>query len=147
MRSACAALLLLLFLAPAARAVEQGTVTIETAAGETHTFDVEVVSTPQEMALGLMFRQHMAPDAGMLFLYPTARETTFWMKNTLLPLDMLFIGDDGVIHHIAERTVPLSTNPIPSRGPTLMVLEVNGGTCDRLGIAPGDRLDYPAAQP
>jgi hypothetical protein len=149
MRSARAALLFaFVLLTPfAGRAMELGTLSIETAAGGTHAFDVEIVSTPQEMAVGLMFRQQMAPDAGMLFVYPSARETSFWMKNTLLPLDMLFVGDDGIIHHIAERTVPLSTTPVPSHGPTRAVLELNGGTSDRLGIAAGDRLVWPEGQP
>ena len=95
--------------------------------------------------MGLMFRTALAPDAGMLFLYPTPRETSFWMQNTYLPLDMLFIDEDGVIRHIAERTVPLSTTPVPSNGPVRAVLEVNGGTSDRLGIAVGDRVSWPGA--
>lgn len=149
MRSACARLVFaLVLLAPlVGRAAEQGTLTIETAAGDILQFEVEIVTTPQEMAVGLMFRQQMAPDAGMLFVYPAARQVSFWMKNTYLPLDMLFIGDDGVIHHIAERTVPLSTTPVPSRGPSRAVLELNGGTSERLGIAAGDRLIWPEGQP
>jgi hypothetical protein len=149
MRPVRAALLLaLVATAPVpAQAVDQGTLVIETADGMRHQFDVEIVTTPQEMAIGLMFRQQMAPDAGMLFVYPSARETSFWMKNTYLPLDMLFAGDDGIIHHIAERTVPLSTTPVPSHGATRAVLELNGGTSDRLGIAAGDRLVWPEGLP
>jgi uncharacterized protein len=127
-----------------ARAAEQAEVSIATGEGRTHVFAVEVVSTPQEMAMGLMFRTELAPDAGMLFLYPTPRETSFWMQNTYLPLDMLFIDEDGVIRHIAERTIPRSTTPIPSNGPVSAVLEINGGTSDRLGIAIGDRVSWPA---
>ncbi|MEZ5669154.1 MAG: DUF192 domain-containing protein [Alphaproteobacteria bacterium] len=141
--AAAIAVLLALGAATGASAVEQGTLDIVTAEGVMHRFEVEVVRTPQDMAVGLMFRQEMAADAGMLFVYAQPRETSFWMKNTLLPLDMLFIDADGLVHHIAERTVPLSTTPVPSRGPVRAVLEVNGGTCERLGIAPGDRVIWP----
>jgi len=136
---------LIAFLALIARpavAAEQSDLVVETAEGRAHAFTVEVVTTPQEMALGLMFRTQLAPDAGMLFIYPSPRETSFWMQNTYLPLDMLFIGEDGVIHHIAKRTVPMSTTPVPSNGPVRAVLEVNGGTTDRLGIATGDRVSW-----
>lgn len=128
---------LCLGMAQAALAMEQGEVVIRTPEGVSHSFAVEIVETPQEMAMGLMFRQSLAADAGMLFLYSTPRETSFWMKNTFLPLDMLFIGEDGVVHHIAERTVPQSTASVPSNGPVRAVLEVNGGTSDRLGIVEG----------
>ncbi len=131
-----------LAIAPAATAAEQATLVVETAEGRSHAFSVEVVTTPQEMALGLMYRTQLAADAGMLFVYPAPRETSFWMQNTYLPLDMLFINDDGVIHHIAKRTVPLSTAPVPSNGPVRAVLEINGGASDRLGIAPGDRVSW-----
>jgi uncharacterized membrane protein (UPF0127 family) len=123
-------------------AAEQGEVVIETAEGRRHIFRVEVVSTREEMAFGLMYRTHLAPDAGMLFLYPSPRETSFWMENTYLPLDMLFIDEHGVIRNIAERTVPLSTTAVPSRGEVIAVLEVNGGTSERLGISVGDRVTW-----
>jgi len=76
----------------------------------------------------------------MLFLYPGEETVAFWMKNTLIPLDMLFIGADGHIRRIAERTVPLSTAPISSVDPIRAVLEINGGTSERLGIKPGDMV-------
>ena len=78
---------------------------IETAAGA-HEFKVEMARTPSEQAMGLMYRREMAPNAGMLFIYPAGTRVTMWMKNTLIPLDMLFIGADGRIAHIVERTVP-----------------------------------------
>ena len=141
-RRAFAFIVLFLLAVRSAVAAEQADLRIVSAEGRTHLFSVEVVSTPQEMAIGLMYRTEMAPDAGMLFLYPSPRETSFWMQNTYLPLDMLFIDTEGVIHHIAERTVPLSTTPIPSRGPVQAVLELNGGTSERLGIAVGDRVSW-----
>lgn len=136
-----AALMLARAIMPA-HAVELGEVTIETSEGRVHVFQVEIVSTPEEMALGLMFRQELAADAGMLFVYEEARETSFWMQNTFLPLDMLFINADGTIRHIAERTVPLSTASVPSHGPVRAVLEINGGTSERLGINVGDHVRW-----
>ena len=89
-----------------------------------------------------MYRQRLAADAGMLFLYPAARPVSMWMKNTLIPLDMLFIGDDGRILHIAERAIPGSTATISSMQPARAVLELNGGTAARLKIQVGDRVLY-----
>jgi uncharacterized protein len=113
-------------------------VMIESASGK-HRFDVELAVTPQEMAQGLMFRRSLAADAGMLFVYDVPQRASFWMKNTLIPLDMLFIAPDGKIINIHERAVPQSLEPIPSAGPVKAVLELNGGTASRLGIKPGDR--------
>ena len=109
-----------------------------------HLFTVEIARTSAEMERGLMFRDHLAPDHGMLFLYEDDRWATFWMKNTLIPLDLLFVDASGRIVGIAERTVPLSTVLIPSGAPVRAVLEVNGGTADRLRIEVGDRLIHPA---
>ena len=105
-----------------------------------HRFTVEVARTPAEMERGLMFRDRLAPDHGMLFLYDEDRQVSFWMKNTLIPLDLIFADASGRIVQIAERAVPLSTALISSAGPVRAVLEVNGGTADRLGISVGDRL-------
>ncbi len=99
--------------------------------------------TPQERSRGLMERRELAADAGMLFDYGNERFVSFWMKNTLIPLDMLFIKSDGRIARIAERTTPLSLVAVPSGEAVRAVLEVNGGTADRLGIAPGDRVVHP----
>jgi uncharacterized membrane protein (UPF0127 family) len=113
-------------------------------AKETLRFSIEVARTPEQQQLGLMFRNKLAPDAGMLFLYPQPQRIAMWMKNTLIPLDMVFIGADGRIVNIAERTVPLSTAPIYSSNPAVAVLELNGGTAARLGIKPGDTVQYGA---
>ena len=120
------------------------TVTIETVDGKTHKFNVELATTPQQVAQGLMFRRQMAADAGMLFLFERTDPATFWMKNTYIPLDMIFIGLDGRILNIAERTIPLTETPVHAAGPTRAVLELNGGTASRLGLKAGDRVRHSA---
>lgn len=117
---------------------------IATASGEEHRFEVELATTWQQQAQGLMYRQALAPDAGMLFIYSREDELTMWMKNTLIPLDMLFIGRDGRIVSLSERTVPLSLKRISSGRPALAVLELNAGTVARLGLKPGDRVIHRA---
>lgn len=114
--------------------------TIETGDGGRHDFTVELAVSPSEQSQGLMFRQSMPADAGMLFPYTRDAMRSFWMRNTLVPLDILFIGGDGRIAHIVQRTVPLSEATISSRVPVRAVLEVNAGTVRRLGIAVGDRV-------
>ncbi|MSP87220.1 MAG: DUF192 domain-containing protein [Alphaproteobacteria bacterium] len=145
-----AAAALLLALAVAASAVAQqspafpkSALTIETASG-THRFNIELAQTPEQMSFGLMFRKQMAPDAGMLFVYESPRMAAMWMKNTYIPLDMVFIGADGRIVNIAERTVPHSEATVASNGPVRATLELNGGTASRLGIKPGDRVRHEA---
>ena len=118
----------------------ESTLEIETADGERHRFDVELAVTVQQRSLGLMFRKDLAPDAGMLFVYPRPQIITMWMQNTPLPLDMIFIGQDNRIEKIVERTIPYSTNTISSGHTVKAVLEVNGGIADRLGLAVGDRI-------
>jgi uncharacterized membrane protein (UPF0127 family) len=115
------------------------------AGGSAYKFEVELATTPAEREQGLMFRKSMAPNAGMLFLYPDEQPVAFWMKNTLIPLDMLFLRADGSIAHIAANAVPLDETPIPSNIPVKAVLEVNGGTAAALGIKEGDKVDYPDA--
>jgi len=118
------------------------TLSIETADGKTHRFTVELAITPQQQMQGLMFRRQMAADAGMLFVYQRPEPAAFWMRNTFIPLDMIFIGPDGRILNIAERTVPQTDTPVPSAGPVKGVLELNGGATSRLGIKPGDRVRH-----
>ena len=118
---------------------QQEPLTIRTSSGA-HDFRVELATPSDQQATGLMYRRKMAADAGMLFVYPSDAPVSMWMKNTFIPLDMFFIGSDGRITHIAERTVPQSTELIGSNGPVRAVLELNGGTASRLGIRPGDRV-------
>ena len=112
------------------------------AGGSAYKFEVEVVATPETRAQGLMFREKLAANAGMLFLYPGEQPVSFWMKNTLIPLDMLFLKADGSIAHIAHNAVPHDETPIDSGAAVQAVLEVNGGTADTLGIKEGDRVEY-----
>ncbi len=119
-------------------------ITIETANGGRHVFDVEMALSPEQRAQGLMFRHSMAPTAGMLFVYERAEQRAMWMKNTLIPLDMLFIDQGGVIVRIQERTVPFSLQAITSGQAVTAVLELNAGTTSRLSIKPGDRVLHTA---
>ena len=116
-----------------------GQLTIKSGA-KSHRFSVEIAQTQRQHTQGLMFRRKMAAEAGMLFVYRRDEPTAMWMKNTFIPLDMLFIGSDGVIEKIAERTVPMSEAVISSGGQVVAVLELNAGTASRLGIKPGDRV-------
>src|SRR5262252_965522 len=116
--------------------------TIVSATGP-HRFTVEVAETPEQMEQGLMFRPTMAPDAGMLFEYKTPIVATMWMRNTLIPLDMLFVDTQGLIVNIHERAVPQSLDVIAAAAPVRAVIELNGGTAARLEIRPGDRVIYP----
>jgi len=113
--------------------------TIETARGRFE-FTVEVADTGARRTQGLQDRRTLAPNAGMLFDFQTPQMVSMWMKDTYLPLDMIFVAANGVILNIAEKTVPHSLIPIVSTGRALAVLEVNAGTARRLGIRPGDRV-------
>lgn len=117
---------------------------IETQAGNRYDFTVELAITRAQQAQGLMFRESMALDAGMLFVFPEVRPASFWMENTLIPLDMLFVRDDGTIARIAANTTPLSRESVPSGEPVRAVLEINGGLSAMLGIRPGDRVLHAA---
>lgn len=108
-----------------------------------HEFTVELALTPDQRSRGLMFRRSMDGDAGMLFDFGrSGGRASMWMKNTYIPLDMLFIAADGTVESIAARTVPHSLEAINSKGPVRGVLELNGGTTARLGIRPGDRVEH-----
>jgi uncharacterized membrane protein (UPF0127 family) len=108
-----------------------------------HRFKVELAETPAQMTQGLMFRTSLAPDAGMLFEYHEPTAATMWMRNTLIPLDMLFVDAQGRIVNIHERAVPQSLDVIAAAAPVRAVIELNGGTASRLGIAPGDQVVHP----
>jgi uncharacterized membrane protein (UPF0127 family) len=116
--------------------------TIVSATGP-HRFTVEVAETPAQMEQGLMFRRVMALDAGMLFEYQAPTVATMWMRNTLIPLDMLFVDAHGRIVNIHERAVPQSLDVIAAAAPVRAVIELNGGTAARLGIVPGDQVQHP----
>ena len=107
---------------------------IRTAAGKAHAFKVEVARTESEQARGLMFRESLAPDAGMIFPMDPPRPASFWMKNTVIPLDMIFVRADGSIDRIAENTIPESLEPVVSGGEVAAVLELAGGTSAKLGL-------------
>ncbi|MCJ2121986.1 DUF192 domain-containing protein [Methylobacterium sp. J-077] len=110
-------------------------------------FEVEVMRDDAGRSRGLMFRRHMAADHGMLFDFERTEPVTMWMKNTYLPLDMVFIRPDGVVSRIAADTEPLSTAIIPSGSPVSAVLELNAGTAAKLGIQAGDRVEHPLFKP
>jgi uncharacterized membrane protein (UPF0127 family) len=108
-----------------------------------HVFAVEVVANGADRAKGLMFRKELPEGQGMLFDFQREQDIAMWMKNTYIPLDMIFISGDGRIRRIAENTEPMSERIIPSGGPVRGVLEVIGGTARKLGLAPGDRVAHP----
>ncbi|WPZ33064.1 DUF192 domain-containing protein [Thalassobaculum sp. OXR-137] len=132
------ALTVFLLLAPAAAwAAELVPLTITTEKGAAHSFQVEIAQTADERAQGLMYRTELGEDRGMLFLFPRRERIAMWMRNTEIPLDMLFIADDGRVTQIHERAVPHSEAIISSRRRVRYVLELPGGTSERLGLAPG----------
>ena len=125
--------------------LEQVPLTI-TSDGRKHKFTVELARTVEEQATGLMNRASLAPDRGMIFPFETPREASFWMKNTLIPLDMIFVRTDGTIANIAANTVPLSLQPVFSDGPVAAVLEIAGGRSAELGINAGDKVEWSAQE-
>jgi hypothetical protein len=136
--------LLLVAVLPA-RALENfglSELTIHAASGP-QKFSIELALSDAQMEQGLMFRRSLAPNAGMLFDFKTPTNVTMWMKNTLIPLDMLFLDERGRVIGIHERAVPLSTDIIASNAPSRYVIELNGGTAARLGIKPGDQVASP----
>lgn len=144
----CSALVALFLLSAVhARAEEtfaEGPLSIVTRDGTRHVFTVELALTPGQRSQGLMNRRTMAPDRGMLFSFGATRQVLMWMKNTYLPLDMLFIDAGGGIRSIRENAEPLSEAIIDSRVPVAYVLELNAGTVQKLGIRTGDRIESPA---
>jgi uncharacterized membrane protein (UPF0127 family) len=115
---------------------------ILTAGGQTHAFKVEVARSESEQARGLMFRDKLAPDGGMIFQMNPPRPASFWMKNTVIPLDLIFIRPDGTIARISAEAVPYSLEPIDSGEPVSAVLEIAGGRAAELGISEGDKVRW-----
>ena len=122
---------------------EKSSLTIETRTGR-HEFHVEMATRPKQQLQGLMFRRRLPADAGMLFIYRRIQPASMWMKNTFIPLDLLYIDAMGKIVGFHERAVPQSLEVITSNKPIRAVLEVNAGTVARLQIAVGDRVIHPA---
>lgn len=116
--------------------------TVTTPGGKAHAFRVEVARSPQDQARGLMFRTEMGADEGMLFPYEAPRVLSFWMRNTVLSLDIVFIGPDRRVINIAERAVPYSEASVTSDAPGIAVLELNGGRARELGIVAGSKVDW-----
>ena len=114
---------------------------IVTASGS-HKFSVEVMRNDEARARGLMFRRSMPADRGMLFDFKREDHVMMWMKNTYIPLDMVFIARTGIVVSVAQNTEPLSERTIPSGGPAYAVLEVNGGTAAHIGLKAGDRIEH-----
>jgi uncharacterized membrane protein (UPF0127 family) len=133
---------LIFFGVATAGAADMNTVEIVSKTG-VHVFQVELAVNDAERAHGLMDRKELPEGRGMLFDFQREQDVAFWMKNTYIPLDMIFIRANGRILRIAENTTPLSEQMIPSGGPVRAVLEVIGGTARKLGIAPGDRVAHP----
>lgn len=115
---------------------------VATAAGKKHSFRVEVAATGQEQAKGLMFRRAMGPNEGMIFPMSPPRGASFWMRNTVISLDLIFVAPDGTISNIAADAIPYNEVPLLSIGPVNAVLEINGGRAKALGIAPGDKVTW-----
>ncbi len=107
-------------------------------------FSVELADDEAERAKGLMFRESLPKNAGMLFMYPAPKPVAFWMKNTLIPLDMIFLDQTGTVKHVHHMAKPQDTTPIPGGRDILGVLEINGGLAKVLGITKGSEIHYPA---
>lgn len=126
---------------------ETGALTLQTTDGKRHSFTIELALDSDQRAQGLMFRKSMAADHGMLFDFGTTRRVMMWMKNTILPLDMLFVSKEGRVETLHENAVPQSEAIIDSQVPVAYVLELNAGTIKRLAITPGARLETPQIGP
>jgi uncharacterized membrane protein (UPF0127 family) len=116
---------------------------IQSQDGKRHVFKVEIADTEQEAELGLMYRKSMPEDHGMLFEFPAPQAASFWMKNTFIPLDIVFVDQSGRIATIAADAAPESLAPIPSRVAVAGAIEINGGLAAKLGLKPGDMVIHP----
>ena len=126
---------------PLAACSDEGRLVLHSSTGD-HSFNVEVVDTPESRAKGLMFVQELADDAGMLFDFKEERPVSFWMRNTFIPLDMIFVGADGVVKNIHVNARPHDVTGIPSEGPVQFVLEIPGGRSVEIGLKPGDTMEH-----
>lgn len=128
-------------------AFPQSLLAVRTSGGNVINFKIWSADTPARDEQGLMFQRSMDLHAGMLFVFPKNERVSMWMKNTYIPLDMLFINTHGVIEYIAENTTPLSEAIIGPSTPEYAVLELNGGACEKLGIKIGDLVIHPSFKP
>jgi uncharacterized protein len=143
------ALAILAFCALAASrayAADFSSLTIATASG-VHTFQVEIAADETSREKGLMNRRYMPANRGMLFEFEGEAPVGFWMKNTYIPLDIIFIGRDGAVNRIAADAEPLSEAVIPSGAPAIAVLELNGGVAASIGLRVGDKVRHPFFKP
>ncbi len=130
--------------ADATAQMSQENIVLKKADGEELIFNVELAITGAEQSQGLMNRKSLGEYSGMLFIFATERQRSFWMKNTLIPLDMLFLDKNGVVQHIHHRAKPLDETMVTSQEPAMAVLEINGGLSDRLNINAGDKVYHNA---
>lgn len=142
MRSRLLFLLTVLITLNAVACEAQPKVTISTKAGREVAFQVEIADTPAKRSMGLQYRKELGSDRGMIFLFPAESPQAFWMKNTPIPLDMIFIDRERRIVGIVEQTVPFSLDTRSVAVPSQFVLEINGGLAKRLGIQAGDRVRF-----
>lgn len=124
--------------------IKEGELTFLKAGQVVKSIDIEIASTAAEIQQGLMFRQKMDESAGMLFVFPDMQPRGFWMKNTLFPLDIIYVDADKTIVSIQKNTAPLSELELPSEGPAQYVIEVNAGFADRHDLKAGDKVDFKA---
>ncbi|MGB4106793.1 MAG: DUF192 domain-containing protein [Alphaproteobacteria bacterium] len=129
---------------PEIKYLPRETVTVETQAGQDYIFEVEMATNGEDQSRGLMYRTTLGSDAGMLFLFGDEEHRSFWMKDTFVPLDMIFIASDGTIRHIHHSARPQDETRITSEGEAMAVLEINAGLSGSLGIKEGDRVIHPA---
>jgi uncharacterized membrane protein (UPF0127 family) len=127
--------------------VKEGVLSIIGVAGDTiRTIDIEIADTESERTIGLMHRRSMPDTQGMLFIFDEEEQRSFWMRNTLIGLDIIYIRANGEIESIAKYTVPMSERSVPSKGPATYVLEVIEGFCDRYNVKEGDKIAFSKAQ-
>lgn len=115
---------------------------VKAADGIRHEFDIEIADNEYEIQTGLMYREHMEDRQGMLFVFEDEAFRSFYMKNTEIPLDILFVASDSTIVSIQKNAQPLDETSLPSKAPARFVFEINGGLSDRLGLATGDRIEF-----
>ena len=130
----------------AAAWADETSLTLHTAKGD-FPFTVEVVDTPSGRAKGLMYRMELAPDAGMLFDFKEQRPVAFWMQNTFIPLDMVFVDPKGIVKTVHANAVPQDTTSIPSGAPVQFVLEIPGGRAGEIGLKAGDQMEHDRVVP